>query len=237
MNVAAVNDPPPTGTFDRTVVQLSDQSLEQTVLRLSDLPDNVDDGETLRFSAVSIGNATTGTVRVSPEGTEIIFTPATGINASVTDTISFTVTDSGGLSQTGTIDLRVNDYQLRRVAVNFAGRSAAIGLLDSSPRLEGTAIDGTAVSMAASVGADGSVTFDDLAPGNYEVVVPANPFLQGRDAEQLDRGDQRRRRRRYRSHATKRVATTGVHLHRGLPRQHVAAQAFWWLCSPAATAN
>ena len=183
-NVAAVNDVPPTGTFERSVVRLSDQTLEQTVLRLSDLPANVDADESIRFSDVTIGNAATGTVRVSPEGTELIFVPTESAVA-VSDTITFTVTDAGGLSSTGTIAVTVNDYQLRSIAVRFGDTNFATrDLFDSSPRLEGTSIDGNAVSMDAVVGDDGTISFDALAPGSYEIVVPANPFLQGRETEQ-----------------------------------------------------
>lgn len=182
-NVAAVNDPPPAGTFDRSVVRLSDSTLEQTVLRISDLPQNVDGNETVRFESVSIGSDATGTVSVSPEGTELIFVPSADAS-NTDDVITFVSVDDAGLTSNGTINITVNDFERRTIRVEFENTNSATRAVESSTRLVGTSIEGESISVDAVIAEDGSFSFPSVAPGTYEVVVAANPFLQGREVEQ-----------------------------------------------------
>lgn len=187
-NVTPVNDAPPAGTFDRSAVRLSsgngNGNVGQTVLSISDLAANVDANEVVQFQSATIGNAATGTLSVSAQGTELIFLPSSDLTTSVDDVITFVTIDTDGLTSTGTINLRVNDFELRRIIVQFQSTNTATLVRETGSRLVGTTIQGDAISVEAIVAADGSISFPSVAPGNYEVVVPANPFLQGRENEQ-----------------------------------------------------
>ena len=100
--VSAVNDAPSAVALTKTIFK---STSAVTVATLADYGTNVDGTETLTITLVGSASAG-GTFAVS--GTSITYVPPSSTFTG-TDTISYKVTDAGGLSTTGTISLQVAD--------------------------------------------------------------------------------------------------------------------------------
>lgn len=167
--VNAVNDPPP---IAEPSVPVSRDTSDNVVLSLSDLPTNVDDGETLTLSVTS-PTAEGGVAELSDDNSQILYTPP--VDFVGTDTISYTVADGTGLTTSGTITVQVNEFSRRQIQLKLP--------LDDGYRIEGVTllgndVLGNSVEMPIAY-AGGVASFDDVLPGDYTIRIPAIPFLQG----------------------------------------------------------
>ena len=128
--VTPENDVPPIADTD---VNLNRASASSTVFELTDLPANVDVGETLTVTVVS-ATAQGGTATVDPATQAVQYTPP---NAEFvgTDTITYTVSD-GVESSTGTITVDVTDFETRKITL-------AIGNTAGAPQIDGIVLRGT----------------------------------------------------------------------------------------------
>ncbi|MFK7737831.1 MAG: tandem-95 repeat protein [Pirellulaceae bacterium] len=169
--VSAVNDAPDALTDTATAIA-SDASTTIDVLA-----NDVDvDGDTLTITAIT--QPSSGTVSIASDGRSVSFVPAsTTFEGSVTFT--YTIEDPSGESDTATVQVDVRDFVPR----NFAGTVVfnAVGadaVLTRIPlQLQGTSLFGESVNLTTTVGADGSFSFGDLAPGDYTLTREALPFL------------------------------------------------------------
>ena len=179
--VTGVNDPPPSADFVRRLVRNNDPATSRTVLTIDELGTNVDAGETLTFTGVTATNATAGTATISADGSRIEYTPRFDSPSAVLDTVTYTVTDPSGATAGGVIEITVANYELRTVRVTLdttsvlgsLGTGSSIGQV----RLIGKDINDDDVDRVATVDDEG-LMFEDLLPGDYEVEIPAVPFLQ-----------------------------------------------------------
>jgi len=173
--VTPENDVPPIADTD---VNLNRASASSTVFELTDLPANVDAGETLTVTVVS-ATAQGGTATVDPATQAVQYTPP---NAEFvgTDTITYTVSD-GVESSTGTITVEVTDFETRKITL-------AIGNTAGAPQIDGIVLRGTnllgeIVEIPLEMNG-GNADFGDLMPGDYNIAIPTIPFLQGADEPQ-----------------------------------------------------
>lgn len=179
-NVSAVNDPPPASNIAR---ELFRGQTNVVVATLADYGVNVDGSETLTVAIVGQSSAGGSFTR---EGTTIRYTPPNGTFVG-SDVITYTTTDAGGLTSTGTLTVQVYDSlpTLYRMAVTTTGRPVAF----ASPvvaTLTGTTTAGQAVQRTASLATSNqSLEFANLPAGNYQVQVPAMPFLIGMQQPQI----------------------------------------------------
>ncbi|MEM6470247.1 MAG: tandem-95 repeat protein [Planctomycetota bacterium] len=174
--VDPVNDPPPVAN---STVQFNQGSGETQILSLSDLPENVDDGETLILTATNTSSSQGGTVRVDAAGL-LFYTPPSDTFTG-TDTVAYSVSD-GSSTSNGTITVEVTDFTERVVMVEFSSTQASF--LGNSVRLTGTDALGNSVDMASTVSDDNQLVFENLLPGNYTVEIPAVPFFAGAEEAQ-----------------------------------------------------
>ena len=174
--VTPENDVPPIA--DLTNVNLNRASAGSTVFELTDLPENVDAGETLTVTVVS-ATAQGGTATVDADTQAVQYTPPNPDFVG-TDTITYTVSD-GVETSTGTITVEVTDFETRKITL-------AIGDAAGMPQIDGIVLRGTnLLGEAVEVPLDmdgGNADFGDLMPGDYNIEIPANPFLQGADEPQ-----------------------------------------------------
>ncbi|WP_436714567.1 tandem-95 repeat protein [Roseiconus lacunae] len=174
--IAGVNDAPPVLT---DTVQISQTDSPQIVLRIADLPDNVDgSGETLTFT--NLGTPTNGgTVAIDSSG-NITYEPSSDSFAG-TDTFTYSVSD-GTTTSSGTLTVQVENFNERDIRVNFSGNQALSVL--SSIRLVGTDALGNDVSQGAILDGNNTLLFGDVLPGEYRIEVPAVPFYLGAEEAQ-----------------------------------------------------
>lgn len=179
-NVTAVNDPPPANNIAR---ELFKGQTNVVVANLADYGINVDGSETL--TVATVGQSSAGGT-FTREGTTIRYTPPNSTFVG-TDVITYTTTDPGGLTSTGTLTVQVYDSlpTLYRMAVTATGRPVAF----ASPvvaTLTGTTTTGQAIQRTASLATSNqSLEFSNLPAGNYRVEVPAMPFLIGMQQPQV----------------------------------------------------
>jgi len=180
ITVTAVNDAPPASAITKSIFRTGTVS---TVAVLADYGTNVDAAETLTVALVGTA-AGGGTFAVS--GTSITYTPPSATFTG-TATISYTTTDAGSLASTGLITVNVltsspTTFDLS-LADSFTAASFGSGV---TANLTGTTTSGQAVTRSASLSTtSSSLRFADLAPGNYQVEVPAVPFLIGMELPQM----------------------------------------------------
>jgi cyclophilin family peptidyl-prolyl cis-trans isomerase len=173
--VTAENDVPPVSDMN---VNLNRASAQSSVLELSDLPANVDAGETLTVTVVS-STAAGGTASVDSATQAVLYTPPSAEFVG-TDTVSYTVSD-GTESSTGTITVEVTDFETRTITIgidNYAGVPKVGGIV-----LRGTNLLGEEVEITLD-STEGNSGFSDLMPGDYVIEVPAVPFFHGADEPQ-----------------------------------------------------
>ena len=178
--VAGVNDPPP---IANPTIDVNRDSGQTTVLELSDLPNNVDgDSDTLRFD--NLGTPTAGgTAEIDATTGSILYTPPSGTFVGQ-DTVSYSVIDSEGLTQNGTITINVNDFTEREIAVHFGSNLSTYGINDVM--LVGTDALGADVEVELAISESGEELVASVLPGDYEIEIPAIPFLQnGEEAQRI----------------------------------------------------
>lgn len=119
------------------------------------------------------------TVEIAGDGTAIGYAPATDFVGS--ETITYTITDSGGGTATASVTFNVVDSAPTRfrLSVDTGGRSVKFGG-NLVATLTGTTAGGDPVSNTLSLNDHGEpIEFDDLPAGDYQVEIPAVPFLLG----------------------------------------------------------
>jgi hypothetical protein len=167
--VTAVNDAPP---ILNPTVGLSRGAGQSLAFELDDLPENVDEDETLTITDVSSTTTAGGTVE--NDGQSILYTPpSTDFTGS--DTITFTIDDGNGETSTGTITINVADFAERDIIFNLPSVSSFSQV--NGITLEGTNLLGETVAIPLSYGTDRAL-FDSILPGSYKIRIPAVPFLQ-----------------------------------------------------------
>lgn len=125
-------------------------------------------GQTLTITAVTQGSH--GTVSVASGGGSVTYTPAADFVGD--DTFTYTIS-AGSATDQATVTVHVLGYTPRDISgvVNYVSTYRLGGL---SVDLVGTDEAGTTVTRAMSANADGSFSFDDLAPGQYSVYAIQN---------------------------------------------------------------
>lgn len=179
--VTAVNDAPPASAITKDVFR---SATSISIATLTDYGVNVD-GATEVLTVALVGSSSAGgTFTVS--GTTISYAPPSATFTG-TDSISYRTTDAGGLSTTGTITLNVINALPTTYSLSLNNGSNNISRLGAAltANLTGTTTTGQTVNRTASLGTSTTaISFADLAPGNYEVQVPAIPFLIGMEQPQ-----------------------------------------------------
>lgn len=175
--VTPVNDAP--DAVDDSLSALASSGNTNLDVLANDI--NVDQGETLRITAVSQPPTGNGTLAISADARTLIYTPPT---TSFEGTFSFTYTidDGTGLTDTATVTLVVSNYTLRDFTgvVGLSADGSGNGNLYFSGfpiMLTGTDVTGAAVNRAATVGTGGAYAFDAVAPGDYTLVRDPLPFI------------------------------------------------------------
>lgn len=178
--VTGVNDPPPAPNSAVDVIRGSSQTavLQTTTLQSSNV-----DGTTEALTITAVGSTQNGgTVSITNSGKTVVYTPPSSTYTGA-DSFTYTVTDAAGSTTTGTLTIDVIDFTPLDYAVTFSadGGPASSGLVNLLT-LSGQDFRGNPVSVAGAFdSATQSVVFNDQAPGNYEIEVPAMPFLYGRE--------------------------------------------------------
>lgn len=178
--VTSVNDAPPASAITKNVFR---SATATTVAQLADYGVNLDGAAEVLTVALVGTSSGGGTFAVS--GTNITYTPPSATFTGA-DVITYRTTDAGGLSSTGTITLNVinalpTTYSL---SLNDSGGLARLGS-SLTANLTGTTANGLPVTRSVPLSTTStSLQFADLAPGNYQVQVPAVPFLIGMEAPQ-----------------------------------------------------
>ncbi|MEZ6149428.1 MAG: tandem-95 repeat protein [Pirellulaceae bacterium] len=163
--VAAVNDPP--DAINDNVTGLSSTTTQWNVLA-NDV--NVDQGETLKITAVTQPPSGQGTVAISSDGSYLVYTgPGSSFEGSFS--ITYTINDGTGLTDTATIAATISNYVPRAISgvIVNGDASTRVPFVGVPILLSGTDLTGAAISKSTTVGADGSYNFAQLAPGDYQL--------------------------------------------------------------------
>ena len=171
--VTAVNDPP---TAVDDVVSASSSSTTKWLVLANDI--NVDQGETLKIVSVTQPPSGQGTVAISPDGTHLIYT-GPGNNFEGSFSITYTVDDGTGLTDTATVAATIRKFLPRAISgsVSYGDQGSGLPFVGIPITLTGTDITGAAVSKSTTVDANGTYKFDQLAPGDYQLARGALPFI------------------------------------------------------------
>lgn len=180
--VSAVNDAPPATAITKSIFR---SATANTIATIADYGTNVD-GSTEVLTVALVGTGTGGgTFAVS--GTSITYTPPSATFTG-TATISYTTKDAGNLTTTGLITVNVltsSPTTFDLFSFNGSDTTARFGS-NVTANLTGTTTSGQAVTRSASLSTtSSSLRFADLEPGNYQVEVPAVPFLIGMEQPQM----------------------------------------------------
>lgn len=161
VSVAAVADPP-------TAVSDSFNASEQTVSFdvLANDSTTPDVGQTLTITSVTQGSSG-GLVAIN--GSVVNYTAATGFVG--TETFTYTVTDTDGLTDTTTVSVVVEESADNALSgfVLLGSTGANSGVPGVVLTVSGTDNQGNAVSQTVLTGADGSYMFDELPSGTYSL--------------------------------------------------------------------
>ena len=89
--------------------------------------------------------------------------------------------DAGGLTATGTITIDVLDSLATTYKLTLRGNGPSAGFNgDLNATLTGTTASGESVNREVSLrDADGVLEFAGIAAGDYQIEIPAVPFLVG----------------------------------------------------------
>lgn len=129
-------------------------------------------GETLTIVSVDT-TGTSGTVEISADGRQILYTPDFGQEGA--DSFTYTIDDGGQLTDSATVTVDVTSTADSFYAGSVFTDLDNDGVRDEGDRgiagvsfiLEGTTTDGTAVRREAVSDLTGDFRFDGLAPGDY----------------------------------------------------------------------
>lgn len=176
-NVTEVNDAPE--AVDDTFTALSGDATTTLTVLANDT--TTDAGETLTITAVSAAPANSGTLAIASDSQSITYTPPSD-DFEGSFSFTYTIDDGNGLTDTATVTLTVEDFQLRDFDgfLTFGGSSSGApptSLAGMRLLLEGTDASGNLVSETTLVNADGSYSFPGQTPGTYTLSRPAIPFL------------------------------------------------------------
>ncbi len=172
--VNAVNDPP-TAVDDSTTAIASEASTTITVL---DNDSTVDAGETLTITNVTQPPSGRGSIAISQDGTRLVYTSPGGDFEGMFS-VTYTIDDGTGLTDTATVEIDVRDFILRDFTGTVVGPGGSRILPYGFPlELAGTDLTGNQVFDSFVVGADGVFNFAQKAPGNYTLIRPALPFIE-----------------------------------------------------------
>lgn len=176
--VTGVNDPPPAPNSSVDVVRGSSQT---TVLETSTLRAINVDGPEETLSITAVGTTQNGgAVTIVGNGQSIVYSPPSSTYTGP-DSFTYTVTDAEGSTSTGTLTIDVIDFTPLDFVVNVSGNTSDVSGLASMLTLSGQDFRGNAVSQVGVFNsATGSIGFNAQPPGDYEIQVPAMPFLYGR---------------------------------------------------------
>lgn len=173
--VNAVNDPPI--AVDDSVTALSANTTTTFEVLAND--QNVDSGETLTITAVTQPPAGMGSLAISSDGQTIVYTSPSN-DFENTFSFTYTIDDGNALTDTATVSVDVRAFLLRSISgtVNYgSGVSSQFPLTGTVLTLSGSDLSGSAVSETTTVQPNGSYSFPDLAPGNYQLTRAPLPFL------------------------------------------------------------
>lgn len=170
-SVTGQNDPPI--AVDDSITTTSNQT-STTLAVLSN--DSDADGDTLTITAVT--QPASGSVTISSDSRSILFSPASSDFEGMVS-FTYTVSDGNGGSDTATVEVDVRDFIPRDFVGNvyFSSASTTNRFGQIMLTLQGTDLTGRAVQETTLVGADGTYSFDSMAPGNYTIVRSPLPFL------------------------------------------------------------
>lgn len=176
VTVTAVNDAP-VATDD------SAQVLTGTVARsVTVLANDTDiDADTLTITAVTQPATGSGTVAIASDNRSLLYTPPTATFTG-TATFTYTVSDGKGGTDTATVTLSVVDFTPRdiggMVQVAFNSTSTTNSLVSGFDiQLSGVDQFGANITRSTQATLGSNYSFNDLAPGTYEIVKAALPFL------------------------------------------------------------
>ena len=110
------------------------------------------DGDTLSVTAAAASN---GTVSIKPDGS-LDYSPNANFNG--TDTISYTISDGNGGSDTATVIVTVNPVNDAPVAVNDAASVNEDASVSIDVLANDTDIDGGTLSVTAAAASNGTVS-------------------------------------------------------------------------------
>ncbi|MBX3420123.1 MAG: tandem-95 repeat protein [Pirellulaceae bacterium] len=172
--ITPVADPPT--AVDDVLTVLSPQGQSQLDVLTNDF--DVDTGDTFTITSVTQPAAGTGTVVISNNGRSISYTPPTN-SFEGTATFSYTITDSTNRTDSASVTLTVRNFMPRSISgkVMF-DQATSFYVLSSAPlQLTGTSLTGSTVNTTATIANDGSFSFSNLAPGQYQLTRQAIPFF------------------------------------------------------------
>lgn len=174
-NVTAVNDPP--NAVNDVVTALSTSTTKWMVLANDT---NVDQGETLKIVSVTQPPSGQGTVAISADGSHLIYTGPGG-NFEGSFSITYTLDDGTGLTDTATVAATISNYVPRAISGSvlyaYGNQGSGLPFVGIPITLSGTDITGAPVAESTTVDANGAYKFDQLAPGDYQLARGALPFI------------------------------------------------------------
>ena len=135
------------------------------------------------FTITAVTQPSHGTVTISADGKQVIYTPTTGYTGP--DTFTYTMRDPGNLTSTATVTLTVRDFlpSVLGGSVFFDRDRDGIkdnretGIAGVEIKLTGTAQGGNPVNLTTHTLRDGSYKFENLPPGSFSVQQTQPQFL------------------------------------------------------------
>lgn len=173
--VTNVNDPP-SAVDDTLTVESSGGPVSVDVLANDT---DVDPGNTFTITSVTQPPAGSGTIAIANGARALTYTPPSNTFTGQFS-ITYTITDNTGLTDTATVNLTVRSFTPRSISgrVQMANTgTTALQFNALQLNLNGTSSTGNTVNQNATIGTDGSFQFANLAPGNYRLTRPALPFF------------------------------------------------------------
>ncbi len=175
--VSNVNDAP-VATADTLTAVSTAATTTLNVLANDTDPDTSD---TMTITTITQPPTGSGTLAIASDSKSVTYTPPSSTFEG-NFSFSYTIRDAAGLTSTATANVKVESFTPRaikgKVMLNSTQKLANINLT-----LTGTTSSGTAVNQSVTSGADGSYTFNSLAPGNYTLKRDALPFLNDSGAQ------------------------------------------------------
>jgi len=181
----------PTAVDDEFTVSEGDETHDLDVLD----NDHTDPDGSQALTIISVTQGSEGgTVAISDGGLSVEYTPGSAFSG--TETFTYTIEDTDGLTDQATVTMTVDDD-----AVGDDGAAGSIsgyvyidsdgdgqrddgelGVPGSLITLTGVDDDGNSVSVSVLTSSDGAYSFDGLAPGTYEVTqTQPEALLDGED--------------------------------------------------------